>query len=412
VHRHGPTGAILLLDLDQFKMINDTMGHSAGDRVIVGVAAALSGRLRASDVLARLGGDEFAVLLPDVDSAQAVRIGQDLAASLAGTRIRLDQANSHAVSTSVGVATFEGDRVTADEVLARADKAMYQAKDEGPGRVCLFSAADNSPACAVSSAERGRSGVLAAMRARSFRLMAQPMMDLRDDEVTHYELLVRLEVGDRLMLPASFLPTASRHGLVSEVDRWVYRRAVEMLQAGTLGDATLCINVDGSSLGDQQFLAEIESTLTEEIGPRLVFEVTETSGLPNLQGAHEFMSRVRARGAGFAIDDFGAGFGSLHHVRQLPFDYLKIDGEFVRRASTSTEDQVVIGALVTMARGLGMRTVAECVEEPATLRLLHVLGVDLAQGWHVGHPGEIDLSEATGAVLDLSTARQASRRRP
>jgi EAL domain-containing protein (putative c-di-GMP-specific phosphodiesterase class I) len=184
-----------------------------------------------------------------------------------------------------------------------------------------------------------------------------------------------------------------------------------MLQAETLGDSTLCVNVDGSSLGDQDFLAEIEHALTGPIGSRLVFEVTETSGLPNLQGAHEFMSRVRALGASFAIDDFGAGFGSVHHVRQLPFDYLKIDGEFVRRAGSSTEDQVVIGALVTMARGLGMRTVAECVEEPGTLRLLHVLGVDLAQGWHIGHPGEIDLSESAG-VVDLSTARTGSRQRP
>lgn len=151
VHRHGPTGAVLLLDLDQFKMINDTMGHSAGDRVIVGVATALQRRLRASDVLARLGGDEFAVLLSDVDPEQAVQIAQDVAECLAGTRIRLDESHSHAVTTSVGVATFEGVRVTVDEVLARADAAMYQAKDEGPGRVCRFA----SPVVDLDGARQG-----------------------------------------------------------------------------------------------------------------------------------------------------------------------------------------------------------------------------------------------------------------
>jgi EAL domain-containing protein (putative c-di-GMP-specific phosphodiesterase class I) len=213
-----------------------------------------------------------------------------------------------------------------------------------------------------------------------------------------------------MMLPSSFLPTASRHGLVGDLDRWVFGQAVEMLLTGTLGDSTLCINIDGRSL-DDAFAAEIERTLPVEFAPRLVFEVTETSGLPNMQAAHDFMSRVRSLGASFAIDDFGAGFGSLHHLRQLPFDYLKIDGEFVRRAATSTEDQVVVGSLVSMARGLGMRTVAECVEDSATLRLLHVLGVDYAQGWHVGHPGEIDLADRPGHVVDLERARHGSNHR-
>jgi diguanylate cyclase (GGDEF)-like protein/PAS domain S-box-containing protein len=411
VHRHGPTGAVLLLDLDQFKMINDTMGHSAGDRVIVGVATALRRRLRASDLLARLGGDEFAVLLSDVDPEQAVRIAQDLAECLAGTRIRLDEAHSHNVTTSVGVATFEGDRVTVDEVLARADAAMYQAKDEGPGRVCRFRPSV-APAqrTAVSSAERGRVGVLTALRSCDYRVMAQPIRDLRSGSISHYELLVRLRVGDRLMLPSSFLPTATRHGLIGDLDRWVFGRAVEMLRAETLGDATLCINIDGRSL-DDAFAAEIERKLPVQLASRLVFEVTETSGLSNLQAGHDFMSRVRSLGSSFAIDDFGAGFGSLHHLRQLPFDYLKIDGEFVRRAAASTEDQVVVGSLVSMARGLGMQTVAECVEDPATLRLLHVLGVDFAQGWHVGYPGEIDLDVQTGPVVDLAPSGGGAGRR-
>jgi diguanylate cyclase (GGDEF)-like protein len=402
VHRHGPIGAVLLLDLDQFKMINDTMGHSAGDRVIVGVATALGGRLRASDILARLGGDEFAVLLPDVDPDQAVRVAEDLANCLAGTRIRLDDAHSHAVTTSVGVATFEGNRVTAEEVLARADAAMYQAKDEGPGRVRRFQPGTSGAEPASQPAERGRSGVLTALRGSSFRLMAQPLLDLHSGVVTHHELLVRLRVGDRMMLPASFLPTAQRHGLVPQIDRWVFSRAVDLLRKRTLGDSVLCVNVDGRSLGDQDFIAEIERDLDPDIAPRLVFEITEASSLPSLQAAHDFMSRVRALGAAFAIDDFGSGFGSLHHLRQLPFDYLKIDGEFVRRAAASTEDQVVVGSLVTMARGLGLRTVAECVEDQATLRLLHILGVDYGQGWHVGHPGEIDLSDSATRVMNLA----------
>jgi diguanylate cyclase (GGDEF)-like protein len=409
VHRHGPIGAVLLLDLDQFKMINDTMGHSAGDRVIVGVASALRRRLRASDLLARLGGDEFAVLLADVEPEQAVRIAQDLAECLAGTRIRLDETHSHNVTTSVGVATFEGDRVTVDEVLARADAAMYQAKDEGPGRVCRFLPTGQAvPRQEPHAGERGRVAVLTALRARNFRVMAQPIRDLRSGAVTHHELLVRLRVGDRLMLPSSFLPTASRHGLIGDLDRWVFERAVEMLRADTLGTSTLCVNIDGRSL-DDAFADTIERTLPMELASRLVLEVTETSGLPNLQAAHDFMSRVRSLGASFSIDDFGAGFGSLHHLRQLPFDFLKIDGEFVRRAATSTEDQVVVGSLVSMARGLGMRTVAECVEDAATLRLLHVLGVDYAQGWHVGYPGEIDLAERPGQVVDLEHARHGSR---
>ncbi|MDQ1636462.1 MAG: hypothetical protein QOJ32_3271 [Frankiaceae bacterium] len=407
VHRHGPRGAVLLLDLDQFKMINDTMGHSAGDRVIVGVATALSRRLRASDLLARLGGDEFAVLLSDVEPDQALRVAEDLAACLAGTRIRLDDAHSHAVTTSVGVATFEGHRVTVDEVLARADTAMYQAKDEGPGRVRRFGTdAPGTRSSASQPVERGRAGVLEALRAGNFRVVAQPLVDLETGEVTHHELLVRLQVGQRMMLPASFLPTASRHGLTGDLDRWVFSAAVDLLRAGTLGESILCVNLDGRSLGDRGFADEIERLLPASLASRLVFEVTETAGLPNLQAAGDFMRRIRARGVAFAIDDFGAGFGSVHHLRHLPFDYLKIDGEFVRRAAGSAEDQVVVSSLVAMARGLGMRTVAECVEDPATLRLLHTLGVDYAQGWHVGHPGEIDLSAGTNRVVDLSSARR------
>jgi EAL domain-containing protein (putative c-di-GMP-specific phosphodiesterase class I) len=252
--------------------------------------------------------------------------------------------------------------------------------------------------------------VLEALRAGAFRVVAQPLVDLRTDRVTHHELLVRLQVGDRLLLPASFLPTATRHGLIGELDRWVFGCAVQMLRAGTLGGSTLCINIDGRSLGDISFAAQIERELPRELADRLVFEVTETAGLPNLQTAAEFMSRVRSLGAAFSIDDFGAGFGSVHHLRQLPFDYLKIDGEFVRRAATSTEDQVVIGSLVSMARGLGMRTVAECVEDPATMRLLKVLGVEYAQGWHVGHPGEIDLS-GEPQVVNLERVRPGAGRR-
>jgi EAL domain-containing protein (putative c-di-GMP-specific phosphodiesterase class I) len=285
---------------------------------------------------------------------------------------------------------------------------MYQAKDEGPGRVCRFTPGSALGPCSPPQrSERGRSGVLAALRAHAFRLMAQPLLDLRSGEVTHFELLVRLQVGDRLMLPASFLPTAQRHGLVAQIDRWVFSHAVQMLRERTLGDSLLCINIDGRTLADDDFAAAIDRELPAELAPRLVFEITESSGLPSLQAAHDFMSRVRERGAAFAIDDFGSGFGSLHHLRQLPFDYLKIDGEFVRRAAESTEDQVVIGSLVSMARGLGLRTVAECVEDSATMRLLHVLGVDYAQGWHVGHPGEIDLSDPEQLVVDLGRPRRS-----
>jgi diguanylate cyclase (GGDEF)-like protein len=393
VQRYGAEGAAIVLDIDRFKHINDTLGHNVGDELIVKVAQTLRERLRESDVLARLGGDEFAVLLPRGSVSDAQHVAAAILEAVRSQSVLTAAGRRRPITASVGIALFASSaRLSAEDVLVNADLAMYDAKEAGRDRAATYSPERGSSRmqARITWAERIRE----ALEEDRFTLYAQPIIELASGEVRQHELLLRMldEQGD-LIPPAAFLSIAERFDLMQELDRWVVARAIRYMgeQRRHGRDLVFEVNISGSSTGDPDLLTVIEHELRcSEIDPvNLVLEVTETTAVANIPRAQQFAARLAELGCRFALDDFGAGFGSFYYLKHLPFDLLKIDGEFVRSCTTNQTDQLLIRAAVDIARGLGKRTIAEYVGDDETLELLRRLGVDYAQGFHIGHPAPL-----------------------
>jgi diguanylate cyclase (GGDEF)-like protein/PAS domain S-box-containing protein len=399
--RYGEPGAALLLDLDNFKYVNDTLGHHAGDEILMEVASLLRRRLRDTDVVARLGGDEFAILLPSTAREAAENVGADLLA-LIRDHGGMSVGRSVGLTTSLGIAVFGDDRTSGEEVLAAADLAMYEAKDSGRDRAVTF-----SPGSASQSDRRERSSwidrIHKALDDDLFVLHAQPILDLAKDEVSQYEVLLRMKGEDgELVPPGAFLGVAERFGLVQSIDRWVVSRAVklmdELLRHGE--EVRLEVNLSGRSVDDRELPNMIRRELDgTSVNPdNLVLEITETALISNMDQARKFAEILSRVGCRFALDDFGAGFGSHYYLKHLPLNYLKIDGDFIRSLPTSMIDQLMVKAMVQVAKGLGMKTIAEFVEGEDTILFLKQYGVDFAQGFHVGRPVPVtDIWPALGS---------------
>jgi diguanylate cyclase (GGDEF)-like protein/PAS domain S-box-containing protein len=387
-HRYGAYGAALILDVDHLKDINDSLGHQAGDELIRRVARALGARLRESDVLARLSGDEFAVLLPAADAEGARKVAQALVEAVRELDVQTREGNSRTTTASVGVAMIE-EGLSREDVMVNADLAMYDAKNAGRNRIAVYSPDPEHDRRKerLSWVERIRG----ALEHDRFTLLAQPIVDLSTGRVSQHELLLRMrdETGD-LIPPAAFLDIAERLDLVQAIDRWVVRSAIGILDGHERRGrpVTVEVNLSGRSLGDPELLDLVEAELERTRIPpeRLIFEVTETAAAANMPAARRFGERLSQLGCRFALDDFGAGFGSFYYLKHLPFDFLKIDGEFVRNSRNSRTDQLVIKAVVDLARGLNKKTIAEIVGDEETVDLLAGLGVDYAQGYHLGRP--------------------------
>jgi diguanylate cyclase (GGDEF)-like protein/PAS domain S-box-containing protein len=391
VARYGVQGALLVLDLDHFKYVNDSLGHNAGDELIAKVGTLLRDRLRTTDTLARLGGDEFAVLLPRAGADEAQKVADDLLATVREHAVIWADEKVHRSTTSIGIALFGVDGATGEEVLASADLAMYDAKEEGRDRVAVFSS-DTHREARTKSKMTWADRIRTALAEDHFVLHAQPIHDARTGEVSRYELLLRLTGRNgELIPPNTFLYIAEQVGLVEEIDRWVVSRALDALAAnGDRGEQpTLEVNLSGRSIGNPALLELVETGIEQRgVDPsRLVFEVTETAAVANLQEARSFAVRLGRLGCRFALDDFGAGFGSFYYLKHLPFDFLKIDGEFISSCLTSRTDQLVIEAVVGIAQGLGKQTVAEFVEDGETADFVRDRGVDYLQGYWIGKPG-------------------------
>jgi diguanylate cyclase (GGDEF)-like protein/PAS domain S-box-containing protein len=396
--RYGADGALLVLDLDDFKLVNDTLGHNAGDELIVAVAALLKAQLRDSDVIARLGGDEFAVLLPSGGLAEAEAVAAKLVRAVREQATVAGAPRSLRVTTSVGVAPFAGESATGEEMLVDADVAMYEAKEAGRNRYAVHDGDRHDPP-RVQARMRWVERIRDALEEDRFVLHAQPILDLRTGEVGQYELLVRMldDHGD-LIPPGAFLQVAERFDLVQQIDRWVALRAIELIAEHADRGLRLTVNLSGRTLTDEDLLADFERELgrTGADPGRLTFEVTETAAVANIHKAREFAERLREIGCHFALDDFGAGFGSFYYLKHLPFDYLKIDGEFVSGCLANRTDQLVIRAVVDIAQGLGKETVAEFAADQELVDFLRTQGVDHAQGFHIGRP--LPLAEALAAT--------------
>ncbi|HEX4717926.1 MAG TPA: EAL domain-containing protein [Thermoleophilaceae bacterium] len=387
--RYGGEGAVLLFDLDNFKYLNDTQGHKAGDQYLVSLARVLTERLRQTDVVARLGGDEFGVLLPAASPVQARRVAEVLAEAVrehaplvAGQPVKL--------STSIGIACFGHGAADPDELLAAADLAMYDAKETGRDRIGMASAEtvdERSLKARMHWLERIRR----ALDDESFVVYTQPIADIATGAISQYELLLRMQDDHGQVVPATaFLATAERFDLVQEIDRWMVRRAIHLIAERSAHGShhKLEVNISAKSIADPDLTAMIEAELSESgIDPSLlILEITETTAIANMDEAVEFATRLSRLGCGFALDDFGRGFGSFYYLKHLPLNYLKIDGDFIRNLAHNLVDQQVVKAVVQVARALGYQTIAECVQDEATILALRHYGVDYMQGYHVGRP--------------------------
>ncbi|MCU1596100.1 MAG: hypothetical protein JWO12_3492 [Frankiales bacterium] len=387
-------GAVVVIDLDGFKYVNDSRGHAVGDVVLMRVTELLRRTLRPDDLLGRLGGDEFAVLLSDTSPEDAEAVVHRVLEELRTGVLLVEGGRAVRITASIGLAVFGPDtRLSGEQLLVDADVAMYDAKEAGRDRLALSSGSDPHQ---IELRERHTwlERVREALEQDRFVLHGQPILDLCNDEIRRHELLLRMIAEDgTLVMPGAFLGLAERAGVVGGIDRWVLHRAFAMLreeqQAGRRPQFS--VNLSGPSVGDPEILALIESEMATLPCPRdaLLLEVTETAAVVDIDRARRFAERLRALGCSLALDDFGSGYGSFAYLKQLPFDVLKIDGQFVRGLLHSAEDQAVVTALVTIAQALGKTTVAEFVEDAATLELLRVLGVDQAQGYFIGLPGEL-----------------------
>ena len=389
--RYDLHGVLLFMDLDQFKDVNDSRGHRAGDELLSGLARLLQERLRATDVVARLGGDEFAVLLPHTDAEQAQDVAADLLDAIRSQTFVVGGSPLR-ITASVGMALFPDHAVVAGELLSRADLAMYRAKDEGRDRSCLY-APDGDWQAQIESRIGWHQRVREALENGRFVLHAQPILDLGDGRISQYELLLRLVDGGEFVLPGLFLDTAERSGLIHDIDRWVVQQAIQLIAAHQSAgkELRLEVNLSGKAFADQELLQMIRRELVAtKIDPaNLVLEVTETAAIANIDQAQKFVRTLKALGCGFALDDFGVGFSSFSHLKHLPVDYLKIDGSFIRDLARNTVDQHLVQAMVAVARGLGKRTIAEFVGDDETLQLLRGYGVDFAQGYFIGRPAPL-----------------------
>ena len=410
LRRSEETSALLYIDLDRFKYINDTAGHAAGDQLLMEIAAQLQTRLRESDLLARLGGDEFAVILRNIEPA-AVRAAAEDFRDVLEQYDFVHGARTYKINASIGVALLNKTTASPDEALANADIACHIAKGRGRNQTHVYQ--PESDAKVAMTVELGWSVRLQdALKNDRFVLHYQPVVPLapaRIDRGTerrpvpepagagsgsgqaYYEVLVRyLDPHGNVVPPAAFLPTAERFGMMPQVDLWVLTRAIEKLAALQAAGqvVSFTVNISGQTLDAGELVPLLKRLVRQHaVDPRLlILEITETSAIANLDAAKRLIEDLRSLGCRFALDDFGSGFSSFHHLKHLPVDFVKIDGQFVRGMVDNTADRAIVASINEIAHSFGKQTVAEYVENQDILDMLRQYGVDYVQGFHISRP--------------------------
>lgn len=385
--------ALLYLDLDQFKVINDTCGHQAGDEMLSQLAVVLRKLVRGNDVLARLGGDEFGLLLGDCPLDQAKSIAEELREAIGDFRF-VWRDKIFSVRVSIGVALITKDSHSADEVLSAADIACYAAKDLGRDRIHVY-ADDDSDMQRRHTEMQWVSRIKDALDNGQFILYQQKMCSLSrvNGDEGHSEFLIRMLDSDgSIILPGAFIPAAERYGMMPSVDRWVIKSIIDHLVQSHKDEGVYFINLSGASLSDDGIFSFIKQEIARsKIPPELLcFEITETAAIASLSNAVEFINEIRSIGCRFALDDFGAGLSSFSYLKTIPVDYLKIDGAFVRDINEDPMNYAIVQAINEIGHVAGLHTVAEYVEDEETLKLLREIGVDLAQGYCIERPHSVN----------------------
>jgi diguanylate cyclase (GGDEF)-like protein/PAS domain S-box-containing protein len=394
--RYKQQGALLFIDLDQFKYINDTYGHQYGDEYLLDVSRRLAKVLRKTDILGRLGGDEFGVIIPSVSEKETETVANALLGTLSQEMIECENKLIH-ISASIGIAFFPTQGYIASDLLAKADAAMYTAKNKGRSQYHIFSE-DDDELWNMQAKIHWEERIRWALEHNRLVLHFQPVADLYTQDITHYEVLLRMRGrDDELISPPAFIDTAERFGLIRDIDRWVLRNAIkEQARRRDEGEVvTLAVNISGRHFGNSELMLLVKESMENyKTDPRnLIFEVTETAAVENLSQAREFIDSLRSLGCRFALDDFGIGFSSFHYLRNLPVDFVKIDGSFVRNLHHNAEDKIFVKAMVDLATGLGITCIAEFVENGEIVAVLKELGVELGQGYHIARPHADTLSQ-------------------
>lgn len=377
---------VLFMDLDQFKVVNDTSGHAAGDELLRQLAGVFRQRLRHADTLARLGGDEFAVILENCGTEAAMRVAEILQRAIAQFPFDWEDRTFH-VGVSIGMVTIRDGAITRPEVLRQVDAACYLAKDRGRNRIHVYKANDRD-----RTMRHGEMGWIArihqALEDDRFLLCRQASVSLTPAETPHFEILLRmLEPDGKLVMPNSFIPSAERYGLMPQIDRWVINAALTKLGIETKHSVCF-INLSGASVGDDTLTEYVEAQIKASgvNAKDVCFEITETAAIGNLVHAESMIMDMKELGCRFALDDFGSGMSSFTYLKHLPVDYLKIDGAFVRHMDTDRIDRAMVEAINNIGHVMGIETIAEYVENQATVELLAGMGVDYAQGYWIERP--------------------------
>jgi diguanylate cyclase (GGDEF)-like protein/PAS domain S-box-containing protein len=410
VKRSGIMSAMVYLDLDRFKYVNDTAGHEVGDKLLIDLSNMLAKCLRRFDVAARIGGDEFAIILKNVDKNTALSISDGIRESLSKLSVHHEE-KVYQINASLGVAMLDMDNISAGDVMANADIACHVSKRLGRNQTHMYE--QDSDERNVMGSELGWSTrIKDALANNKFKLHYQPILKMSDidlinlpahdgvlwqkhlnssDTVYSYEVLVRmLDDNDDLFYPDSFIPTAERFNMMTDIDMWVLEHALQaMVETGISSKKLrLSINISGNTVDSDDSLDKIQSLIEKyDINPSsLTFEVTETSAIANLEQANDFINELRKLGCRFSLDDFGSGFCSFSQLKNLPTDYVKIDGQFVSSMARGATDRAIVTAMNDVAHSLGRYTVAEYVESPEIVRLLKICGVDKVQGNYISVP--------------------------
>lgn len=391
----GATGVLMFIDLDRFKVVNDTCGHAAGDRLLRQIARILRDCMRAEDTVARLGGDEFGVLLEGCALDMAQQIGQRLCDYMERFRF-VHEDQRMRIGTSIGVVSIDTRWTTAAAVLKAADGACYAAKQQGRNRVHVWFEAD-AAMHALSGETHWASRIEQALDNDLFVLYAQVIEPLfHKERGVHAEVLLRMRDADGSLIgPTSFLPAAERFQVAARIDRWVVERSLTWLRRYPSKDviARLSVNLSGQSLGDSDFCEWLMSILSDagaDVCRRLCLKITETSAVTHLAEAAKILARVRTLGVRIALDDFGAGASSFGYLKTLVVDVLKIDGQFVQGVVDDPLDEAAVRCFVDVAKVMGLETVAEFVDRPAVLARIEEMGIDFAQGSLLHRPKPID----------------------
>jgi len=425
--RGSDESALLYIDLDRFKYINDTAGHATGDKLLIELGHMMNQRLRKSDLLARIGGDEFAVIMRNIDKIHinsAVEQFQNLLSGYEFSYLGRD----YTIHASIGVAIINKDSKSSGEVLANSDIACYVAKTNGRDQVHIYDVVQDQKA--AMDLDLGWSTRLQnAIAHDKFELFFQPILAINDIHLkelpeksgelwTHliktkaiqspfYEVLIRLPDSNQGMIaPGAFLPTAERFNLMPSIDRWVINETFRQLSIlkTQYPDARVSINLSGQTFDDESIVSDIENAITKhKLDPgSIVFEITESSAIYNIDSAQKLIKELTWFGCKFALDDFGSGYCSFSHLKNLPVDYIKIDGVFIQELLHDSMDLAIVKSITEISHALGKKTVAEFVEDPEVLLKLKECGVDYVQGYYIAKPNALDLNGIIDTVKSAS----------